>query len=248
MKGYQKISVIVPFYNEEGNVEFVLNEINTVLCALDVEFEIIAIDDGSKDSTAVVLEEVSRKIAQLKVISYSKNHGKDSALWGGFEASSGDIIMMMDGDRQNDFRDAPKMLNYFPEYDAVYGQRVRRKDPVVKLIATRIAFLFRRVVLGDTVRDTACALKAVKRDTLKYLIPMEGFHRFIPFLLQQAGVVSKAIEVNHRPRVSGETKYSLLKFYFFPVIGDLIFMWWYRINNLLKKRSRIVMGRREAGE
>lgn len=236
-----KISVVVPFYNEEGNVDFVLEEIVSTLRPLGHAFEIIAVDDGSQDGTGRLLKKAKAKIAELVVIAQENNTGAAAALWTGFEAVTGDIIIMMDGDRQNDFRDVPRLLPLLDKYDAVFGQRVRRQDPPSKLIATRIAYYVRNFFLGDGVRDTACALKIMKRSVLKYLIPIEGIQRFIPFLLLEAGVPCIAAPVNHRPRSSGESNFSLLRLYFMSTIVDLFFFTWYKHRNLFRIRREALM-------
>lgn len=231
-----KISVIVPFFNEEETIEFVLNEIVEVLRPLGWEFEIIAVDDGSTDSTPEILKDMRRDIEELRVKTHITNFSKDACLWTGFEAAHGDIIINVDGDGQDDFREIPKMLKFFPEYDAVFGQRISRSDPFQKVVATKIAYLFRRVFLNDKMKDITCPLKVMKKETLKYLFPLGGFHRFIPFLLKEAGCSCIAVDVNHRQRYAGKPKYSLLKLFFIATFMDLISMWWYRKTNLYRQR------------
>ena len=229
-----KISVIVPFFNEEGSIDFVLNEVCQVLLQRQEEFEIIAIDDGSRDATPSLLQAASQEIKELRVRTHPRNYGQAASFLTGFQIASGDVIVIMDGDGQNDFHDVPYMLSLLSPYEAVFGQRAKRQDPIQKLIGTRIGFFFRRLVLNDDIRDTACSLKVMKKETLQYLIPIRGFHRFIPFLFKEAGISSIAVDVNHRPRTSGKTKYCLTKFYFLPAFIDLLFMWWYKKRNVLK--------------
>jgi dolichol-phosphate mannosyltransferase len=229
-----RISVIVLFYNEEGNVDFMLEEIVSVLKGLAGEGEILAVNDGSADGTAERLRKASLKIPGLRIISHAQNLGQSAALWSGLQAATGEIVVTLDGDRQNDFRDVPRLLPFLEQYDAVFGQRVRRQDPWYKLAASRTAHVVRNLFLQDGIKDISCTLKLMKRDTLKYLIPINGFFRFIPFLLKEAGVRYTTADVNHRPRLKGESKYSLLKFYFLSTIADLLFMWWYRQRNLYR--------------
>jgi len=229
-----KISVIIPFFNEEGNVDFVLREVREVLATLNVNFEIVVIDDGSNDATGSLLKKASEQIAELRVIAHPRNYGQSAGLWSGFQIATGDVIITMDGDGQADFHDIPRMLDFLPQYTAVFGQRVKRHDPLHKLIATQVAFILRRFVLGDDFRDTSGPLKVMKREVLQYLIPIRNFHCFIPFLFKQAGVSYIAVDINHRPRIWGKTKYCLTKFYFLAMATDLLFMWWYRKRNILK--------------
>jgi glycosyltransferase involved in cell wall biosynthesis/predicted membrane-bound dolichyl-phosphate-mannose-protein mannosyltransferase len=231
-----KLSVVIPFYNEAGNADFVLNEVSEVLRAVGVEYEIIAVDDASKDETPLILKKAAARIPGLRVVTHPRNAGQTAAFWTGFDHSSGEWIVIMDGDRQNDFRDLPKMLAHTGRYDAVFGQRLKRNDPFYKIMASRTAYRVRNFFLKDGVVDTACAFKLFKRDALKYLIPCKGTLRFIPFLLKEAGVPFICVEVNHRPRVKGDSKYSLLKGYFLPTILDLMFMWWYKKTNLFRVR------------
>ena|SRR3989339_123054 len=232
------ISVIVQFYNEEENIEFVLSEIVSVLRLLGRKFEIIAVDDGSTDKTSEILRNKRKDIEELIVKAHIKNLGKDACLWAGFEAANGDIVVNTDGDGQDDFNEVPKMLKYLNEYDAVFGQRVDRCDPPLKVVSTKIAFFFRRLILKDNLRDSTCPLKVMKKKTLKYLFPLGGFHRFIPFLLKEAGVPCIGVDVNHRSRHAGRSKYYLLRF-FVPAIMDLLFMWWYRKTNLYRQRRDV---------
>ena len=233
MENLQKISVVIPFYNEEDNIPAVLEEAVDVLRRQGCAFEIIAVDDGSGDQTPELLKSFTGRIPELRIITHPRNRGQGAAFFSGFQAAQGEVLVTIDGDGQNDFHDVPVMLKLLPRHDAVFGQRSRRDDPVQKLIASRIAFFFRRLVLGDQIRDTACGLKVMKKETLKALVPIRGFYRFIPFLLALAGYSCAAIDVNHRPRRAGKTKYSLLKGYFLPTIADLLFMWWYRKNYIL---------------
>ncbi|MBF0594031.1 MAG: glycosyltransferase [Candidatus Omnitrophica bacterium] len=235
-----KISVVVPFYNEEGNIDFVLDEIAQVLQGTGYPFEIIAVDDASRDQTPLRLQAASVRIAELRVVTHARNAGQSAALWSGFEAVTGDVVVTTDGDRQNDFHDVPRMLTLLGDHGAVFGQRARRHDPVSKLVATRLAYHVRHFFLRDGVRDTACALKVLRKDALKYLIPVDGFLRFIPFLLKEAGVSFATVDVNHRSRSAGGSKYSLLKLYFIPVIADLLFMIWYRQRNVFCRRKKLL--------
>lgn len=229
------ISVVVTFYNEEDNVDFMLEEIAAVLKGTVSGGEILAVNDGSSDKTGERLQEACRKIPGLKLITHGRNLGQSAALWSGLQAATGDVIITLDGDRQNDFREVPRLLPYLEQYDAVFGQRACRQDPWEKLAASRVAFFFRNLLLRDGIRDISCTFKLMKRDVLKYLIPIDGFFRFIPFLLKEAGVKYIAVDVNHRPRTAGESKYSLLRLYFFSTIFDLMFMWWYKTRNLHRR-------------
>ncbi len=228
------LSVIVPFYNEEGNVEAVLREILEVLRPRTESFEIIAINDGSTDKTPQILAASKLSIPELRVVTHPDNKGQGPALWTGFLCAKGDILITTDGDFQNDFHDVIPMLGLLSSYDAVLGQRCQRNDPSSKKMASSVAFFCRKLFLNDPVRDTGCALKVMKRSCLSCLLPWCEFFRFIPFLLKEANTPFTVYATRHRPRASGKSKFPLTRFYFIPVSMDLLFMWWFKKRNLLK--------------
>jgi dolichol-phosphate mannosyltransferase len=232
------LSVIIPFYNEEGNVDFVLDEIVTVLRPLNKSFEIVAVEDGSSDQTLTLLKKKQADILELRVLTHDRNRGQGAAFWTGFTNAIGAVLVSFDGDGQNDVHDVPRMLELLSGYDAVIGQRVKRRDPLSKRWASSIAYHARQLVLKDGIRDTACSLKVMRREVVSSLIPIRGFFRFIPFLLKQAGFTYIPVEVNHRPRQKGQAKYSLLNLFFLATIADLLFMWWYKKECFLKPDER----------
>jgi dolichol-phosphate mannosyltransferase len=231
------ISVVIPFYNEEANVDFVLDEIVAVLRPLGRSFEILAVDDGSSDGTAEALKKRQGDILELRVMCHSRNRGQGAAFWTGFQNALGAFLVTLDGDGQNDVHDVPRMLELIDGYDAVIGQRVKRRDPPSKRWASSIAYHARQLVLKDGIRDTACSLKVMRRKTVGSLLPIRGFFRFIPFLLKQGGYSYTTVEVNHRPRQKGKAKYSLLNFFFLATIADLLFMWWYKKECFLRSSN-----------
>lgn len=234
-----KISVIIPFYNEEDNVAFVLDEVTSVLRTLKEDFEIVAIDDGSCDQTNALLKKREQEIPEMRLSTHPKKSGQGAAYFSGLRASVGDVIILMDGDGQNDFRDVERMLPLLQNYDAVMGQRTKRNDPLTKRLVSKMANRVRSSLLRDGVTDTCCSLKILKRYTLEYLIPIRGFFRFIPFLLNQADVPFTTCDVHHRPRKAGNSKYSLRKLYFLPTIFDLLFMLWYKRTHILEAKTNV---------
>ncbi|MFA5260678.1 MAG: glycosyltransferase family 2 protein [Candidatus Omnitrophota bacterium] len=225
-----KISLIIPFYDENDNVAYVLEEIRSVMADTDMDCEIIAVDDGSRDGTKDTLLRYAQTQDSIKVLAFTKNLGKDAALFAGLACAQGELIVMMDGDGQYDFHDVVKMLPELDHVDAVFGSREERADPRSKIIVSRIAYFFRRLVLGDDVRDTGCGLKVMKRHTLQSLLPMRGVHRFIPVLFKLAGYSYKVMPVHHRSRAHGRSKFSLKRLYFVSTIIDFIFIWWFKVN------------------
>mgnify|MGYP001570458440 CR=1 FL=1 len=197
-----KISVIIPFHNEEKNIDFVLNEIRNEM----PHAEIIAIDDGSTDGTEPAL----KKHTSVNVISFKKRLGQSAALYAGLSKATCPICVMMDGDGQNDPRDIPRLISLLDNADVVCGRRDERRDDVSKVMASKLANFIRRICLGDDVSDTGCAMKAMRREHVRYIVPFNGFHRYIPNLLGNAGLSIVETPVNHRPRRFGKSKYSII--------------------------------------
>ena len=196
-----KTSVIVPFYNEEENIESVLEEIRRT----NPEAEIIAVNDGSNDRTeAMILKHKS-----VRLISFEDHHGQSAALYTGLERAQGEVCVMMDGDGQNDPADIPRLVILLDKADLVCGYRLNRRDTWSRRYASTAANFIRRIVLHDHVRDTGCSMKAMRKADLRYLIPFDGLHRYIPVFFHQAGLRILEVPVNHRPRKAGKSKYAI---------------------------------------
>lgn len=202
------VSVIIPAYNEEANVEPCLRELVPVLEALGRPFEVIVVDDGSTDRTFEVLVHLARADPRIRVIRFRRNAGQTAALDAGFRAARGEVVVTMDADLQNDPRDIPRVLEGLASADVVCGWRVRRRDPWTRRLGSRLANALRRRVTGDGVHDTGCMLKAFRRDALARLHLYRGMHRFLPTLLLMEGCRVAEVPVNHRPRRAGRSKYN----------------------------------------
>lgn len=200
----EKVSVIVPFYNEEECVEFVLREI--VECQPDAE--IIGVDDGSSDSTW----EIMQKVEGITPLRLSKNRGQSGALFAGLSYASGEILVMLDGDGQNDPADIQKLVDLIRsgECDVACGRRATRKDTWSRRTASRIANNVRRTFIHDGISDTGCSLKAMLKDHVDLLVPFNGLHRFLPAIFTHAGLRTAEVDVNHRERKAGLSKYTNL--------------------------------------
>ena len=197
------ISVVVPVFNEEENVLTLQREISQALSGTD--HEIVFVDDGSRDDTAAKIE----RGPQIRVLRFEKNAGQSAATYAGLNAARGDIVILMDGDLQNDPADIPKLLAEISRgADLVCGYRASRKDTVVKRITSRVANFVRSRFTGDGVRDTGCGLKAMRRECVAAVVPFKGMHRFVPALIKGAGYRLTEVPVNHRPRQFGESKYG----------------------------------------
>ena len=198
------VSVIVPVYNEEENVPILQAELRAALRAIDHEF--IFVDDGSADRTVERIEAAPN----LRVIRFEKNAGQSAAIYAGLQAARGAILVLIDGDLQNDPADIPKLVGEIARgADLVCGYRAQRRDTRVKRLTSRIANAVRSRYTKDGVRDTGCTLKAMRRECVNALFPFKGMHRFIPALIKDAGYGLVEIPVNHRPRRFGQTKYGL---------------------------------------
>lgn len=199
-----EISVVVAVYNEEENVLALQNEISRALAGKD--YEILFVDDGSRDGTVAKIERGPR----VRVLAFEKNAGQSAALYVGLNAARGETVILIDGDLQNDPADMPKLLAAISGgADLVCGYRVHRKDTVVKRITSRVANFVRSRFTKDGIRDTGCALRAMRRECVAALLPFTGMHRFIPALIKGAGYRIVEIPVNHRPRRFGQSKYGL---------------------------------------
>jgi len=217
------LSIVVPLYNEEGNVEQLHKKIVEAGKALGKTFEIIFIDDGSTDRT----NEICRKLSPLKLISFRKNFGQTAAFDAGIKNSRGEIIITMDGDLQNDPADIGKLLEKLEEgYDVVSGWRKERKDPLMKKVFSRTANILRKILIDDGIHDSGCSLKAYRRECFDDIDLFGEMHRFIPALLKIQGFKITEIPVSHHPRIHGATKYNWKR----GVKGfvDMISVWFWK--------------------
>jgi glycosyltransferase involved in cell wall biosynthesis len=196
------VSVIVPVYNEEGNVSELQRELELALKG--ISHEILFVDDGSQDRT---VQQITRT-PSVRVLEFETHTGQSAAIYAGLIAGRGDILVLIDGDLQNDANDIPRLLAEIANgADLVCGYRVKRKDSWFKRLQSRIANSVRSRFTMDGVRDTGCTLKAMKRNCLEALVPFHGMHRFIPALIKGFGYKITEIPVNHRARYRGSSKY-----------------------------------------
>lgn len=198
------VSVVVPLFNEAENVPILQSELETAL--RDWDYEIIFVDDGSTDQTVARVNGNDR----VRLLRFERNAGQSAAMYAGLHAARGEVIVLIDGDLQNDPADIPKLLAEINRgADLVCGYRAVRKDSTVKRITSRIANFVRSRFTKDGVRDTGCTLKAMRRECVHALVPFKGMHRFIPALVKGAGYTLVEVPVNHRPRKFGVSKYGL---------------------------------------
>lgn len=217
------ISVVVPVYNEEGNVKELHAEIKQVCEMHNYEYEIIFIDDGSNDKT----REICQKLRPLKYIRLRRNSGQTAAMDAGIKASQHNFIVTMDGDRQNDPADIPVMLDYLlkNDYDVVSGWRKNRKDTFMKRFVSRGANLLRYILVHDGIHDSGCSLKIYRRECFMGINLYGEQHRFIPAILKIKGFTVGEMVVHHRPRAAGKTKYNWKRT--FKGFVDMISVWFW---------------------
>ena len=216
------LSVVIPVYDEVDNVENVYKSLCDVLACLEKEFEIVFVDDGSRDGTTEKLAELALDDPRVKVIQFRRNFGQTAALSAGIEMASGDVIVTMDGDMQNDPADIPQMVAKLDEgYDLVHGWRKDRMDAFFsRRLPSKLANWLIAKVTGFEVRDLGCTLKAIKSDVAKDLAMYGEMHRFIPILAHWQGARCAEVVTRHHPRRHGTTKYGIWRT--FRVILDLI--------------------------
>ena len=217
-----ELSIVVPIYNEEENIQELYDAIKPVLDQLGKPYEVIFVDDGSKDKSYDILRSLHETDRLCKVIRFRKNFGQTAAMAAGFAHARGDIIVTLDGDLQNDPQDIPMLLQKIDEgYDVVSGWRARRKDKLItrKLPSVCANWLISKIT-GVNLHDYGCTLKAYRREVAQNIDLYGEMHRFIPAIASWMGVSVAEVQVNHYPRRHGVSKYGLSRT--IRVILDLI--------------------------
>lgn len=227
-----ELSVVIPAHNERENLPRLIGEIRKSLAAVD--HEIIVVDDGSTDGTREVLERTDN--AGLRVIRHRECCGQTAALLSGVRAARYACIATLDGDGQNDPADIPTLYGLLmaadapPGLQAVIGLRRRRRDNVIKRMASKAANGVRRRLLRDDTADTGCGLKVFYRDAFLALPYFDHMHRFLPALWQREGAQVLSVEVNHRPRLAGKSHYGIANRLWVGIV-DLLGVYWLRRRN-----------------
>jgi glycosyltransferase involved in cell wall biosynthesis len=222
-----KLSVVVPVFNESGNVRPLIEEIGLALSSR-FPFEIVAVDDGSTDQTARELAELIRTNKSLRVQIHENNRGQSAAIRTGVKAANAAIIAVLDGDGQNDPADIPALfaaLEISSSVRMVVGERRKRHDSWIRLVSSRVANAVRSRLLHDNTRDTGCGLKVFYRDDFLDLPAFDHMHRFLPALVQRQGGSIQSVPVNHRPRRHGASKYGIHNRLWVGIVDLLGVMW-----------------------
>jgi glycosyltransferase involved in cell wall biosynthesis len=221
-----EISVVVPVHDEEGNVAALAREIARAFEGQ--AYEMIFVDDASRDATREALEALKAELPALRVLSHRRNAGQSRAIRSGVLAARGAIVVTLDGDGQNDPADAPGLvaqLRSDASLGLVGGLRLKRKDNWSKRLGSRIGNSVRRRILNDDTTDTGCGLKVLPRDVFLRLPYFDHMHRFLPALVKREGLKTAFLEVSHRPRGSGRSKYTNWR-RLWVSLGDMIGVVW----------------------
>lgn len=207
------LSIVIPVFNEEENVKPLISEITAALEPLSKRYEIVVIDDGSRDNTFQVLSQVYRIDSHLRVIRLKRNFGQTAALAAGLAHASGEVVVMLDGDGQNDPADIPALLSKLEQgNDIVCGWRYLRQDP---FLSRRLPSMLANSVISWTTQvklhDYGCTLKVMRKEIAKNLKLYGEMHRFIPAIAYERGAKIAELKVNHRPRLRGRSKYGITR-------------------------------------
>jgi dolichol-phosphate mannosyltransferase len=204
-----KISVVVPVYNEEGNLPILIPKLVEVLKNLGRSYEMIFVDDGSSDGSRRILREMVSQYPSLRILRLKENRGLSTALLAGMREARGEKIVTLDSDLQNDPNDIPRLLEYLDRYDMATGWRQKREDSWLKKISSKIANAVRNRVSGENIQDSACTLRAFKRECIKEIPVFNGMHRFLSTLVKMEGYRIVEVPVSHHPRRFGKSKYNI---------------------------------------
>ena len=203
------ISIVIPAYNEDKNLEILIPRIKFVMELTDFEYEAIIVDDGSIDDTFNVLKKLKDKHSFLKTINLKENSGQSKAIWEGFKTAKGETVITMDADLQNDPQNIVKILESFEGIEMVCGCRKKRQDNWIKKTSSKIANFIRKKSLSSPIIDSACGFKAIKKECLQKIEFFDGIHRFLPDLFLRQGFKVKQIEIDHKPRMHGKSNYNI---------------------------------------
>ena len=221
------LSVVIPVYNEEENLPLLWPELRSVLEGLHLDFEVIFVDDGSRDRSAEIIRGLRESDRRVRLVRLKANAGETAATDAGFKAARGRMVVTMDADLQNDPHDIPALLSHLDRWDAVTGWRVDRGegDSFVRRAPSRVANRVRNAISEETIQDSGCTFRAFRRECLRDLVLYRGFHRFIPTLLKMRGYRVIEVPVKNRPRRFGVSKYGVLN-RLFVATADLFVVRW----------------------
>ena len=242
------VSVVIPIKDERDNLTPLTEQLVKVLGSHEASrtapVEILYVDDGSTDGSGALLDRLAEEHREVRVLHLDRNYGKTAALDAGFRHTTGELVVELDGDLQDDPADILRMVPLAAQYDLVCGWRQDRHDSLLRKFSSRIAFLVRNAVTRDGIHDTACPLKVFRRVVLERLQLFEGMHRFFPALALMHGFTVTEVPVRHYPRVHGRSKYGVRN-RLFKGLYDLVAVRWMQ-SRILRYRFRDDSGKRES--
>ncbi|WP_456372420.1 glycosyltransferase family 2 protein [Thiolapillus sp.] len=224
------LSVVVPVFNEQDNLELLIDEIHAALDG-HLDYEIIYVNDGSTDETLAILETLRKQDERLRVLSHAESCGQSTAVRSGVKAARADWVATLDGDGQNDPADIPSLYALVqqetrdPDLCMIAGWRRQRQDTRLKKFSSRLANAVRARVLRDDTPDTGCGLKLFSREAFLELPYFDHMHRFLPALILRSGKKLQSVEVNHRPRHKGVSKYGVHNRLWTGIVDMLGVLW-----------------------
>jgi len=214
VKSFKKLSIIIPLLDEEESLNVLTIEIKKVLRSLNIIYEVIFVDDGSADNSLQVIKDICKQDRRFKFISFRKNYGKSAALHIGFKNATGDVVITMDADLQDDPNEIPNLIKKLEEgFDLISGWKKKRYDPFVKKYSSKFFNFATRIFSGIKIHDFNCGLKAYKKEVTENVRVYGELHRYVPVLAHWQGYKISEIVVKHHPRRYGKTKFGLSRFF-----------------------------------
>ncbi len=228
-----RFSIVIPCFNEEGNLRLLLERIHAAMAPLKLSYEIVVTDDCSTDGSWRLLEQMARADPRLRVQRFAFNCGESAAVWAGIRSARGEFVITMDADLQNDPNEIPRFVQGLERYDCVCGSRVQtraRGDNILRVITSRVGNWVRNWLSGDQTSDSGCTFRAFRRECAANIAPFTGMHRFMPTLIKMEGYRVGEIPVVNQPRHAGKSHYGLWNRLVF--LQDLLAVRWMKKRRL----------------
>jgi len=211
---FKKISIVIPLLNEEESVTPLSHDIRKAMSRINIDYEVIFVDDGSTDTSLTNLKEITRTDNRFRYLSFRKNYGKSAALHVGFKAATGDVVVTMDADLQDDPFEIQNLIKKLDEgFDLCSGWKKKRQDPIIKKISSKFFNFVTRVISGIKIHDFNCGLKAYRKDVVESVKVYGELHRYIPVMAKWQGFTITEVPVMHHQRRYGKTKFGVSRFF-----------------------------------
>ena len=223
-----ELSFVIPCYNEEGNLLALISAVREAAEPLKRPYEIVFTDDRSRDRTWDILKQLAATDPRIRAQRFARNCGQSAALWAGMKAATGEIIVTLDADLQNDPKDLPKLLAALEKFDCACGSRVearRRSDGFIRVASSRIANWVRNTLSRENISDAGCCFRAFKRECIADLKFFKGMHRFMPTLFKIEGFTVTEVPISANPRHAGQSNYGVWN-RLFVTFHDLLAVRW----------------------